>query len=153
MTTHSCLQLTLPGRKPGNRACENQDRLLARSLHANPAGEPTTLIAVKNIPDPSGLFSTGTKEMLITALSRMSRTSQAFRVVDYEVDALRQDTVQTLTSLLLNNNQMELRKPQIYISGAISFGDKTVVSKRQSLGVSTAATDTGHAIKDAATDA
>ena len=105
---------------------------------------PTTLIAVKNIPDPSGLFSTGTKEMLITALSRMSRTSQAFRVVDYEVDALRQDTVQTLTSLLLNNNQMELRKPQIYISGAISFGDKTVVSKRQSLGVSTAATDTGY---------
>jgi serine/threonine protein phosphatase PrpC len=46
MTTHSCLQLTLPGRKPGNRACENQDRLLARSLHADPAGEPTTLIAV-----------------------------------------------------------------------------------------------------------
>ena len=65
-------------------------------------------------------------------------------MVDYEVDALRQDTVQTLTSLLLNNNQMELRKPQIYISGAISFGDKTVVSKRQSLGVSTGATDTGY---------
>lgn len=114
------------------------DRMLAAE------NTPTTLIAVKSIPDPSGLFSTGTKEMLITALSRMSRTSQAFRVVDYEVDALRQDTVQTLTSLLLNNNQMELRKPQIYISGAISFGDKTVVSKRQSLGVSTAATDTGY---------
>ncbi|MGV3678295.1 MAG: DUF4384 domain-containing protein [Acidovorax sp.] len=114
------------------------DRMLAAE------NTPTTLIAVKNIPDPSGLFSTGTKEMLITALSRMSRTSQAFRVVDYEVDALRQDTVQTLTSLLLNNNQMELRKPQIYISGAISFGDKTVVSKRQSLGISTAATDTGY---------
>ena len=62
---------------------------------------PATLIAVKSIPDPSGLFSTGTKEMLITAISRMSRTSQAFRVVDYEVDALKQDTVQTMTSLLL----------------------------------------------------
>ncbi|MBB6579706.1 hypothetical protein HNP33_003822 [Comamonas odontotermitis] len=105
---------------------------------------PATLIAVKSIPDPSGLFSTGTKEMLITAISRMSRTSQAFRVVDYEVDALKQDTVQTMTSLLLNNGQIELRKPQIYISGAISFGDKTVVSKRRSLGVSTANTDTGY---------
>ena len=105
---------------------------------------PSTLIAVKSIPDPSGLFSTGTKEMLITALSRMSRTSQAFRVVDYEVDALKQDTVQTMTSLLLNHGQIELRKPQIYVSGAISFGDKTVVSKRRSIGVSTANTDTGY---------
>lgn len=105
---------------------------------------PSTLVAVKSIPDPSGLFSTGTKEMVITALSRMSRTSQAFRVVDYEVDALKQDTVQTMTSLLLNNGQIELRKPQIYVSGAISFGDKTVVSKRRSIGVSTANTDTGY---------
>ena len=105
---------------------------------------PSTLVAVKGIPDPSGLFSTGTKEMVITALSRMSRTSQAFRVVDYEVDALKQDTVQTMTSLLLNNGQIELRKPQIYVSGAISFGDKTVVSKRKSIGVSTANTDTGY---------
>ncbi len=105
---------------------------------------PSTLVAVKTIPDPSGLFSTGTKEMLITAFSRMSRTSQAFRVVDYEVDALKQDTVQTMTSLLLNNGQIELRKPQIYVSGAISFGDKTVVSKRRSIGVSTANTDTGY---------
>ena len=104
---------------------------------------PTTLVAVKTIPDPSGLFSTGTKEMIITALSRMSRTSQAFRVVDYEIDALKQDTVQTLTSLLLNNGQIELRKPDIYVSGAISFGDKTVVHKRSSIGVSTKSTDTG----------
>ncbi len=105
---------------------------------------PSTLIAIKTIPDMSGLFQTGTKEMIITALSRMSRTSQAFRVVDYEVDALKQDTVQTLTSLLLNNGQIELRKPQIYVSGAISFGDKTVVSKRSSLGVSTKNTDAGY---------
>ena len=64
---------------------------------------PTTLVAVKSIPDPSGLFSTATKDMLITALSRMSRTSQAFRVVDYEIDALRQDTVQAITGLLLTS--------------------------------------------------
>ena len=113
------------------------DRLLAAEQ------APTTLVAIKTIPDPSGLFATGTKEMIITALSRMSRTSQAFRVVDYEIDVLKQDTVQTLTTLLLNNGQLELRKPQIYVSGAISFGDKTVVGKRSSLGVSTRNTDFG----------
>lgn len=113
------------------------DRLLAAEQ------APSTLVAIKTIPDPSGLFATGTKEMIITALSRMSRTSQAFRVVDYEIDVLKQDTVQTLTTLLLNNGQLELRKPQIYVSGAISFGDKTVVGKRSSLGVSTRNTDFG----------
>lgn len=107
-------------------------------------GAPTTLIAVKNIPDISGLFSTGTKDMLITALSRMSRTSDAFRVVDYETDPLRQDTVQTMTNLLLSAGLIDLQKPQIYISGSISFGDKTVISKRKSIGVSTAVTDTGY---------
>jgi len=105
---------------------------------------PPTLIAVKTIPDASGLFMTSTKEMIITALSRMSRTSHAFRVVDYEIDALKQDTVQVLTGLLLANNQMELRKPEIYISGAISFGDKTVVTKRSNIGVSTKNTDSGY---------
>jgi len=105
---------------------------------------PSTLIAVKSIPDASGIFMTSTREMIITALSRMSRTSHAFRVVDYEIDALKQDTVQVLTGLLLANNQMELRKPEIYISGAISFGDKTVVTKRSSIGVSTKNTDSGY---------
>ncbi|MFT3778892.1 MAG: DUF4384 domain-containing protein [Ottowia sp.] len=105
---------------------------------------PTTLVAVKTIPDPSGLFSTATKDMLVTALSRMSRTSQAFRVVDYEIDALRQDTVQAITGLLLTSGQVELQKPQIYLSGSISFGDKSVVGKRRTLGVSTASTDTGY---------
>ncbi|MFT4193110.1 DUF4384 domain-containing protein [Ottowia sp.] len=105
---------------------------------------PTTLVAVKTIPDPSGLFSTATKDMLVTALSRMSRTSQAFRVVDYEIDALRQDTVQAITGLLLTSGQVELQKPQIYLSGSISFGDKSVVGKRRTLGVSTANTDTGY---------
>ena len=103
---------------------------------------PATLIAVKSIPDASGLYSTSAKDMLITALSRMSRTSYAFRVVDYELDPLRQDTVQNMTTLLLNNGQMNLQKPEIYISGSISFGDKTVVSKRRNIGVSTDNTDT-----------
>ena len=105
---------------------------------------PTTLIAVKSIPDISGLYSTGTKDMLITALSRMSRSSHAFKVVDYEIDPLRQDTVQTITGLLLSSGSIELQRPQIYISGSISFGDRTVTSKRSSIGVSTNSTDTGY---------
>ena len=129
---------------PSNSASAMREGLACMDRMLAAEQVPSTLVAVKSIPDPSGLFSTGTKDMVITALSRMSRTSQAFRVVDYEVDALKQDTVQTMTSLLLNNNQIELRKPQIYVTGSISFGDKTVVSKRKSVGVSTANTDTGY---------
>jgi len=105
---------------------------------------PSTLIAVKNIPDASGLFMTGTKEMIITALSRMSRISRIFRVVDFEIDSYKQDTVEVLTHVFEQKNQLNLRKPEIYISGAISFGDKTVVTKRNSLGFSTKNTDAGY---------
>jgi hypothetical protein len=95
----------------------------------------TTLITSKIIPDASGLVSVSVKDMIITALSQMSATSNAFRFVDYEVDALKQDTVQNLTGLLLNSGQIDLPKPQIYVSGSISYGDRAVVSRRSSLGV------------------
>ena len=74
---------------------------------------PTTLITSKNIPDASGKVSVASKEMVITALSQMSRTSSAFRFVDYEVDLVKQDTVQNLTTLLLGTNQMQIQRPAL----------------------------------------
>ena len=82
---------------------------------------PTTLIASKQLPDYSGKVPAATKEMIITSLSQMSRLSNAFRYVDYEVDIARQDTVQNLTTILLNNNQMQLQRPALYVSGAVAF--------------------------------
>jgi hypothetical protein len=98
-------------------------------------GKGTTLITSKIIPDASGKISVATKDMAITALSQMSRTSNAFRYVDYEVEALKQDTVQNLTTLLLNAGQMHLVKPALYISGAISYLDQNVMINRLGLGI------------------
>ncbi len=104
---------------------------------------PTTLITSKQIPDSSNKVPVGTKEMIITALSQMSRLSNAFRFVDYEVDIARQDTVQNLTTILLNNNQIQLQRPALYVSGAIAFVDQNVISNQMDIGTSASRLDTG----------
>ena len=104
---------------------------------------PTTLITSKNIPDPSGKVTVATKEMIITALSQMSRTSSAFRYVDYEVDLVRQDTVQNLTTLLIGANQLQIQRPALYVSGAISFADLNIASNDIDVGTSASRLETG----------
>lgn len=105
---------------------------------------PTTLITSKQIPDYSGRVSVATKDMVITSLSQMSRLSNAFRFVDYEVDIARQDTVQNLTTILLNNNQMQLQRPALYLSGAIAFVDQNVINNRFDAGLSGRRIDIGY---------
>jgi Domain of unknown function (DUF4384) len=107
------------------------------------AETPTTLITSKQIPDSSNKVPVATKEMIITALSQMSRLSNAFRFVDYEVDIARQDTVQNLTTILLNNNQIQLQRPALYVSGAIAFVDQNVISNQMDIGTSASRLDTG----------
>jgi Domain of unknown function (DUF4384) len=104
---------------------------------------PTTLIASKQIPDFSTRVPVATKDMIITALSQMSRLSNAFRYVDYEVDIARQDTVQNLTTILLNNNQIQLQRPALYISGAIAFVDQNVLNNKTDLATSGSRLDIG----------
>jgi hypothetical protein len=105
---------------------------------------PTTLITSKQIPDMSTRVPVATKEMIITAISQMSRLSNAFRYVDYEVDIARQDTVQNLTTILLNNNQMQLQRPALYVSGAITFVDQNVLRNQSDFGTSGTRLDTGY---------
>jgi len=104
---------------------------------------PTTLITSKQIPDFSGRVAVATKDMVITALSQMSRLSNAFRYVDYEVDIARQDTVQNLTTILLNNNQIQLQRPALYVSGAIAFVDQNVIRNNMDIGTSASRLETG----------
>jgi len=101
------------------------------------------LITSKSIPDASGKVFVATKDMVVTALSEMSRTSNAFRFVDYEVDPLKQDTVQTLSGLLLQSNQMAIQMPQLYVSGAVSFMDQNIMIDRRSLGLATLEAELG----------
>ncbi len=105
---------------------------------------PTTLITAKQFPDYSGKVPAATKDMMITALSRMSRLSNAFRYVDYEVNLVTQDTVQNLTTILLNNNQMQLQRPALYISGAVSFVDQGVFSNTASMGLASDRVNLGY---------
>jgi len=112
------------------------DSLMCMDHMLRDAQLPTTLITSKQLPDYSGRVAVATKDMVITALSQMSRLSNAFRFVDYEVDIARQDTVQNLTTILLNNNQMQLQRPALYFSGAIAFVDQNVANNRFDAGLS-----------------
>lgn len=105
---------------------------------------PTTLVTSKHIADYSGKISVSVKEMVITSLSQMSRQSNAFRFVDYEVDIVRQDTVQNLTMLMLNSNQVQLQRPALYFSGAVAFVDQNVLNNRMDAGVSGSRVDAAY---------
>lgn len=112
------------------------DSLVCMDHMLRAANVPPTLITSKQFIDFSGKVPVATKDMIVTSLSRMSRLSNAFRFVDYEVDIARQDTVQNLTTILLNNNQMQLQRPALYVSGAIAFVDQNVIDSRISAGLS-----------------
>ncbi len=105
---------------------------------------PTTLITSKQIPDVTGKIAVATKDMIVTSLSQMSRLSNAFRYIDYEVDISRQDTVQNMTAIMLNNNQMQLQKPALYVSGAVSFVDQNIINNHFDAGTSATRLETGY---------
>ena len=122
--------------RPTRSISSFSDSLMCMDHMLRDAQLPTTLITSKQIPDYSSRVPVATKDMLITAISQMSRLSNAFRFVDYEVDIARQDTVQNLTTILLNNNQMQLQRPALYLSGAIAFVDQNVINNRFDAGLS-----------------
>lgn len=95
-------------------------------------GKKDIYITSAGIPDATGMVAAGTKEMLITAISKMSATSGAFRFVDYDPTQL---DVQVLSELVgLRDNFVA---PNYYIRGAITQLDSNVLSSSASAGIST----------------
>jgi len=133
-----------PTNRPVRSVSSFSESLACMDRMLRAAELPTTLITSKQIPDYSGKIPVATKDMIITALSQMSRTSNAFRYVDYEVELARQDTVQTLTTILLNNNQLQLQRPGLYFSGAVSYLDQNILSNRADFGTSASRLETGY---------
>ena len=133
-----------PVTRPTRSISSFSDSLVCMDHMLRDAQQPTTLITSKQIPDYSGRVAVASKDMVITALSQMSRLSNAFRFVDYEVDIARQDTVQNLTTILLNNNQIQLQRPALYISGAVAFADQNVINNRFDTGLSGPRVDLGY---------
>lgn len=130
--------------RPTRSISSFSDSLMCMDRMLRDAQLPTTLITSKQIPDYSSRVPVATKDMVITAISQMSRVSNAFRFVDYEVDIARQDTVQNLTTILLNNNQMQLQRPALYLSGAIAFVDQNVINNRFDVGLSGPRVEAGY---------
>jgi hypothetical protein len=133
-----------PVTRPVRSVSSFSDSLMCMDQLFREAEVPTTLITSKQIPDVSTRVPVATKDMVITALSQMSRLSNAFRYVDYEVDIARQDTVQNLTTILLNNNQIQLQRPALYVSGAVAFVDQNVINNRFDVGTSASRLETGY---------
>ena len=95
-------------------------------------GKKDIYITSAGIPDATGMVAAGTKEMLITAISKMSATSGAFRFVDYDPTQL---DVQVLSELVgLRDNFVA---PNYYIRGAITQLDSNVLSSSAGAGIST----------------
>ncbi|MFO1352747.1 MAG: DUF4384 domain-containing protein [Gammaproteobacteria bacterium] len=88
------------------------------------------VITSSGIPDATGEISTGTREMLISAISRMSVRSNAFRYLDFDPT---QVDVQQLYQLTPN---AQLTVPGYYIRGAISQLDQGVSDSNLGFGFS-----------------
>ena len=132
-----------PTSRPTRSLSSLTPSLMCMDLMFRQAELPTTLVTSKQIPDASTKVAVATKDMIVTALSQMSRLSNAFRFIDYEVDISRQDTVQNMTAIMLNNNQMQLQKPAVYVSGSLSFVDQNVINNHFDAGTSAARLETG----------
>ena len=111
-------------------------RCMDTLLEAN--GKRDIYITTAGIPDATGLIAAGTKEMFISAVSRMSARSGAFRFVDYDITQL---DVQVLSELVGLRN--DFVAPSYYIRGAITQLDSSVLASSQSAGISLAKVDIG----------
>ena len=140
-----------PTNRPVRSLSSFSDSLMCMDRLFRDAQIPTTLVTSKQIPDYSGRIPVATKDMIVTAISQMSRLSNAFRYVDFEVDIARQDTVQNLTTLLLNSNQIQLQRPALYVSGAVSFVDQNIINNRFDVGTSASRLEMGYSRDKSAT--
>lgn len=95
-------------------------------------GKKDIYITSAGIPDATGAIAAGTKEMLITAISKMSAKSGALHFVDYDPTQL---DVQVLSELVGLRDSFVA--PRYYIRGAITQLDSNVLSSLESAGVST----------------
>ena len=93
-------------------------------------GKADIVITSDGLPDKTGQITTGTKEMMISAVSRMSARSGAFRFVDVD---RTQDSV-----FWIQQNWIGVRDgllaPNYYIRGAITQVDARVMTDSESAG-------------------
>jgi curli biogenesis system outer membrane secretion channel CsgG len=94
-------------------------------------GKKDIYITSAGVPDATGQIAAGTKEMLITAIAKMSARSGAFRFVDFDPTQI---DVQMLSELV--GLRPSFVAPNYYIRGAITQLDSNVLSSSASAGLS-----------------
>jgi peptidoglycan hydrolase-like protein with peptidoglycan-binding domain len=95
-------------------------------------GFSDTVITSAGIPDATGEIQVGTKDMMISAISKMSIKSKAFRFVDYDPTLT---DVNLLHDLVGIRPDMGFEIPNYYIRGAITQLDSGVASDKQGGGI------------------
>lgn len=104
-------------------------------------GVRNVVVTSQGIPDATGEIKTGTKEMLISAISRMSQSSGAFTFVDFDQSQLDVNALQSLVGFTST-----FVVPNYYIRGAISQLDEQVISENVGGGISIGDADAGAAV-------
>lgn len=99
-------------------------------------GKKDIYITSAGVPDATGQIAAGTKEMLITAIAKMSARSGAFRFVDFDPTQI---DVQMLSELI--GLRPGFVAPRYYIRGAITQLDSNVLSSSASAGISAPSLD------------
>ncbi|MEM9378025.1 MAG: DUF4384 domain-containing protein [Pseudomonadota bacterium] len=89
-------------------------------------------VTTKGIPDSTGEINVGTRDMFISAVSRMSTRSRAFTYIDFE-------EVKTAFGISTDGRfyqkQANLLTPKYYVRGAITTFDEGVTSDNQGGGI------------------
>ncbi len=104
------------------------DRLFAQ------AGKRNILITAAEIPDETGAVGVGVRDMLISALSDMSATSNALPFVDVQAQQGVVFTTQTYVGQLRPETQ-RYSPPSVYVRGSITAADRNVTDDKTSIGL------------------
>lgn len=108
-------------------------------------GKSGIVVTSTGIPDETGKVRTGTKEMLITALAKMTVKSNAFEFIDFH------SVGDDLGQLFARKGDAAMKVPDYYIRGSITQMDDNTVRKNQGFGFAAAFFDFG-ASKDVSYD-
>lgn len=100
-------------------------------------GKNSIVITSTGIPDETGKVRTGTKEMLITALAKMTIKSNAFEFIDFHGGG------DDLARLFDAKGVEQMRVPDYYIRGSITQMDDNTIRKSKGAGLAASFFDFG----------
>ncbi len=104
-------------------------------------GKRDIVMTTAGIPDSTGKVAAGTKEMLISAVSKMSVKSKAITFVDYDTE--RTDLLQLFQDIQLAGAGNNRKLPNYYIRGAVTQLDENALDSQQSVGIALPFADLG----------